>query len=153
MYNMNILKDKKGVVGILSVDVVDVTTGEVLDSFTDTNLVVTLGKTNITKLLGGSGGFVLNTVGVGTNATTPAVTDTALTPSSGNTVAVGSVTYPDAHTVQFNFEIGTGVANGMDINEFGLIDDDGNLFSRKVRATIAKTSSVKLVGTWQISIA
>ena len=150
---MNILKDKKDLVGILSVQVIDVATGKVLDSFTDKNLIVNTGKTNITKLLGGSGGYPLNTVGVGTNATAPSVTDTALTPSSGNSVTVDSVTYPDALTVQFNFTIGTGVANCLSINEFGLIDSNGNLFSRKTRATIAKTSSVKLVGTWQISIA
>jgi len=150
---MNTLKDIKGLVGILSIKVIEVSTGKVLDSFTDNNLIVNTGKTNITKLLGGSGGFNLNTVGVGTNATAPAVTDTALTPSSGNMVGVDSVTYPDSKTVQFNFTIGTGVANGLDINEFGLIDDDGSLFSRKVRATISKTSSIILVGAWQISIA
>jgi hypothetical protein len=151
---MNRLKDtEKGLVGILSIKVIEASTGKVVDSFTDKNLIVNGGKENITKLLGGSGGYNLNTVGVGTNATAPDVSDTELTPSGENTVGIDGVSYPDFSTVMFEFTIGTDVANGLEINEFGLFDDAGNLFSRKVRATISKTSSIILVGTWQITIA
>jgi hypothetical protein len=116
------------------------------------NLVVTLGKTNIAKLLGGdAAGKKIEKISVGTSGTTAAVGDTAIT--GAFTKAIDSVTYPDAQSAMFHFEITNAEANGMTIREFGLLNTDEILFARKVRDTdIVKTSAIRLVGTWTITI-
>jgi hypothetical protein len=132
---------------------VDVFEGEKLKySVIENNLVVTLGKTNLTKLLGGdAAGKKVEKISVGTNNTGTLVGDTAIT--GAFTKALLSVSYPSAQSVQFNFEIENGEANGMTIREFGLLNTDNVLFARKVRGTdIVKTSAIRLVGSWTITI-
>jgi hypothetical protein len=126
--------------------------GKLIDCIVENNLVVTLGKTNIAKLLGGdSAGKKIEKISVGTSGTTAAVGDTALT--GAFTKAIDSVTYPDAQSVRFHFEIDNDEANGMTIREFGLLNTDNVLNARKVRDTdIAKTDAIRLVGTWTITI-
>lgn len=115
------------------------------------NLVITVGKTNMTKLLGGAGGFAITQIAVGEDGTPPVVGNTTLTNMFKK--ALIGVTYPDAQSAMFSFEILNAEANGLTIREFGLFDSNNVLFARKDRATpIIKTSAIRLVGTWKITI-
>lgn len=142
--------DSIKVKGSFSVDVID-NAGDVLEHYSDNNLVVTLGKTNAAKLLGGhADGKKISKIAVGTNATDPVVGDTAITGMYSK--AIDGITYPDANSVLFSWSLDNAEANGMSIVEFGLLNDSNVLFARKVRTAIAKTSAVRLVGTWKIII-
>jgi len=66
--------------------------------------------------------------------------------------AIDSADYPTANSVRFNWTLGTGDANGITIQEFGLLNDSNVLFARKVRAGIVKTSAISLIGNWVINI-
>jgi hypothetical protein len=114
----------------------------------DKNLVVTLGRTNLANLLGGGDGFPISAFRVGTNATAPSAGDTSITDSFDK--AITTTTYPSAGQVQFNFSLETSEANGINIAEFGLFDSDDIMFARKTRAPIAKTSDIRIEGTWKI---
>lgn len=125
---------------------------ELVKTIVENNLVVTLGKTNIAKLLGGDpAGTKISKIGVGTSSTPAAVEDSALTGVFSKPLE--SASYPDALTVQFDFDIDNDEANGMTIREFGLLNDNDVLCARKVRAgEIVKTSAVRIVGSWKITI-
>ena len=137
--------------GMFHVEVLDASTGKVLENYEDKNLVVTLGKTNIAKLLGGNAaGKKISKIAIGTGSATPAVTDTTLTGMFSK--AISGVTYPDSNSVMFSWSLETDEGNGITIKEFGLLNDDNVLCARKIRADIVKTSAVRLVGTWKVSI-
>ena len=137
-------------VGEVSVTVYD--NNKPVARFEEKNLVVTLGKTNIAKLLGGdAAGHAITKIGVGTGSVAPTVGDSSLT--AAFTKLLDSVSYPDANSVLFHFDIGNADANGLNIVEFGLFNDADILFARKVRSEIiTKTSAIRLVGTWKITI-
>lgn len=144
--------EKKLIQGNLEVTVIDVATGKVVDHFSEHNLVVTLGKVNMAKLLGGdAAGKPITKVGVGTSGIIPTLSDTGLT--NAFIKDIGSVSYNSSGMVTFSFEISDSEANGLTIQEFGLYDDDNNLFARKTRASIVKTSANMLLGIWKINIA
>lgn len=116
------------------------------------NLVVTLGKTNIAKLLAGDvAGKAITQIAVGDSGIPAAVGDVAITNQFKK--AVDSVTYPAVNKVMFNFDIDNSEANGLTIREFGLLNVSNVLCARKVRDTdIVKTIAIRLVGTWTITI-
>jgi len=126
--------------------------GTLIDFFEGQNLVVTLGKTNVAKLLGGdAAGKKIEKVSVGTNSTAATVADNTIT--GAFTKAIDSVTYPDAQSVMYHFDIDNSEANGMTIYEFGLLNTDNVLSARKVRDTpIIKTNAIRIVGTWKITV-
>lgn len=123
-----------------------------IDHIRETNLVVTLGKTNIAKLLGGdAAGTAITKIAVGEGGIATNVTDTTLTNSFSK--AVDSASYPDVQSVMFHFDIDNSEANGLTIREFGLLNNNNILCARKVRdADIIKTNAIRLVGTWKITI-
>jgi hypothetical protein len=124
---------------------------ELVEEFHQRNLIVTAGKTSMRNLLAGSGtNKYVSKISFGTSGTAPAVGDTAITDAF--TKAIDSVTYPDASTIRFNWSLATSEANGKDIQEFGLLSNDNTLFARLTRATISKTSDLRLEGTWTISL-
>lgn len=118
----------------------------------ENNLVVTLGKTNIAKLMGGdAAGKAITKIALGTSAIPALVGDTTITAAFSKSFS--AVTYPDAQSVQFAFDIDNTEANGMTIREFGLLNSSDVLCARKVRDTeITKTNAIRLVGTWEITI-
>jgi hypothetical protein len=138
------------------------TTGEVnikifrdnllIESIEENNLVVTLGKTNITKLLGGDAeGKAIDKISIGTNGNTATADDNTI--SGAFTKAISSVTYPDAQSVMFHFDIDNAEGNGLTIREFGLLNSNNLLCARKVRDTeIIKNNAIRLVGTWKITV-
>lgn len=118
----------------------------------ESNLVVTLGKTNITHLLGGNAaGKRISHIAVGTNGAAAVIEDNTLTNMFSK--LVDSATYPDSLSVQFNFDIDNDEANGITIREFGLLNEDGVLCARKIRTgEIVKTSAIRILGSWKITI-
>lgn len=126
--------------------------GKLIETMREKNLVVTLGRTNLAKLLGGdAAGKKIDKVSVGTSAVPAAITDTTIT--GAFTKAITSVSYPDVNSVMFNFDIDNTEANGITIREFGLLNSDSVLCARKVRTTeIVKTDVIRLVGTWKITV-
>lgn len=125
--------------------------GQLVEDYVDPNLVVTMGKKNVARLLGGDGtGKKITKVQAGTNGTAPAVTDTGIT--NPFTKALASVTYPNDNEVVFNWILEASEANGMTIAEFGLLNEDNLLFARKTRTPIQKVSPMVIVGSWKITI-
>lgn len=141
---MNNIKAK----GIFQMHVID-RAGKIIETFQEENMVVLIGKTNLTKLLGGdAAGKAVTQISVGTNGTAATLADAAIT--SAFLKNIDSVSYPDTTSVQFHFTIGYTEANGMTIREAGLILADNTLFARKTRADFAKTSANELQGVWTI---
>lgn len=124
--------------------------GKKVESSTEKNLIVSLGRETVSKLLGGSGSArYVSKIAFGTNGTPAADGDTAIT--GAVTKAVASVSYPDMHSVAFSWTLEESEGNGLSIAEFGLVSNDLTLFSRKTRAIISKTSEIRMTGTWQIN--
>lgn len=124
--------------------------GEVIERYSDLNLVVNTGRTAVMELLGAANSDKqLTQIGFGTNGTAPSGTDTAITGSFVKNL--GTVTYPTISSVKFEWTLGALEANGMAIAEFGLMCFDDTLFARKVREVINKNSDIILNGAWVIS--
>lgn len=137
--------------GLFSVQIIEAASGRTLENYTDNNLVVTLGKGNTAQLLAGTAtGKKINKIAAGIGTAPPDVADTALTtPFIKN---IDGYSFPNTNEVLFSWTIETTEANGLSITEFGLMNDSGVLFARKIRSAIIKSSSIKLVGTWKITI-
>lgn len=142
------MNDKIKLTGAVNIDVFE--NGKLIENISENNLVVTVGKQNMAKLLGGPGSAITQ-ISVGDNGIAADVLDTAIT--NPFTKAIASVSYPDPQSVMFSFDIDNSEANGMTIREFGLLDAANILFARKRRnADIIKTVAIRLVGTWKITI-
>lgn len=122
--------------------------GVLVEDSVEHNLVVTLGRKNIARLIGGGTAYAVTDFKAGTNATAPAAGDTSIT--SPFSKAITTVSYPVDGTVQFDFSIELSEANGKAITEFGLYDSNGVLFARKTRAVINKDNTIRIAGTWKI---
>lgn len=123
--------------------------GELIEEYTDDNLIVTNGKNCLAILLGAANANKRVTkIGFGTDGTDPLPGDTGLT--SSYVKAIDSYSTADTTSVVFTWSLGTAEANGKAIQEFGLISVDNTLFARKTRAVINKTSDLSLAGTWRI---
>ena len=124
--------------------------GDLLWEITEKNLIVNGGRDAVVKLVGGSGTDKnIDRISFGDNGSSPLITDTAITNPYNK--AVAAITYPSTETVQFDFTLELAENNGVTIREFGLLCVDGTLFSRKIRAAIAKTSSIRLEGFWALN--
>lgn len=122
--------------------------GQMLDYQTKKNLVVNTGKAKMCHLLAGTAANNFPArIGAGTNGTATSLTDTALTGSAS--VVLGSPTVGSTG-IQWPFTFTTADANGITIQEFGLLTGDGTLFSRIVWAPISKTAGMSIVGSWEI---
>lgn len=142
------MNEKIKVSGAVNIQVYEY--GKLIETIEENNLVVLLGKTNMTKLLGGAG-LAITKISVGDNGTVAADGDTAIT--NPFTKAITGVSYPSAQSVMFAFDIDNTEANGKTIREFGLLNSGNVLFARKRRdADIIKTAAIRLVGTWTITI-
>lgn len=123
--------------------------GAVIEHVHEPNLVVGGIREVIARLLGGTSAKAITHLGVGTNGTPPVVGDAVL--ANAVLVTISGVTYPQAGHVRFAWQVGTGVANGLQIREFGLLNPDGTLVARKVRsAAIDKTNQISIEGQWTL---
>ena len=84
--------------------------GKIIETDEDHNLIVTVGRTQLAKMLGGAYTGHITYIGVGTGSSTTADGDTGLTGTVK--IAISSVEYSSAK-VKFNFAIGTSDANGL----------------------------------------
>ena len=122
--------------------------GRLISEETDRNLIVTTGREKLARLIGGGYNGRITNVGVGTGSAPTSDTDTNLTDAV--LLPVQSVEYAGAK-VRFNFIIGNGDANGLNIRELGLFFADGTMFSRRVRKSIiGKESDISITGYWEI---
>lgn len=92
----------------------------------------------------------ISKVAIGTNGSPAQEGDTLITDAV--LIDIQKIEYPKLTTVRFSFEIGYAEAVGMNIREFGLITQDGNLFSRKVREVVEKTKDFRIIGIWDVNI-
>lgn len=135
--------------GDFELQVICAKTNKLLDTFQDKNLVVNLGKENIAKLLGGAG-FAITKIAVGEGSNLPTVNDTALT--NAFTKNIDSVAYPAFDKVRFAFSFDSTEANGLTITELAMVNNNNQIFSRKTRAAIVKTSAILITGFWTFTI-
>lgn len=123
---------------------------KLIERFEDDNLIVTVGRESVARLVGGDvAGRSVTQIGFGTNGTTANPANTALT--GAFVKAIDSHSYPVGTSVQFNFSLGTSEANGLSISEFGLLTSAGYLHARKVRnGPLLKDVDISLMGTWTL---
>lgn len=120
-----------------------------IDYFIDKNMVVDVGREKICRLLANdTGNNWLSSLGFGTNGTDATAQDNTLTDSIAK--SLNSFSYPDNTSISFDWDLGLLEGTGMEIREYGLLCDDGVLFSRKVRPVIDKKIDILLEGTWTI---
>jgi hypothetical protein len=126
--------------------------GVPLEDVNDHNLIVTVGRTQIARLLAGNlTGKQVTKIAFGTNGTEPELSDTSIANAFTKNL-IGS-SYPAAGQVKFDWNLTTEEANGKAILEFGLICEDLTLFSRRIRESgkpINKESDISLEGDWTI---
>ena len=124
--------------------------GEQIAHVRKNNLVVTLGRTAASRLIGSyTSGKQITQFGVGTGSVAPTLADTALTSQYKNNVT--AVSYPDGASVLFDWALDYSEANGKNIREMGLLCTDNTLFARIATDLIAKSAGIRLVGTWKIT--
>lgn len=145
---MRISDELKSARGIFTLDIFR--RGELLEHYTDDNLIVDQGRANVALLLGGDGsGLSITKIGFGTNNSVALPGNSSLVGAYVKTI--DSHSYPTATSVLFSFSLASGEANNMQINEFGLLTTSGLLHARKVRGgPLAKESDLSLSGTWQL---
>lgn len=125
--------------------------GQVIEDWSDENLVVDNYKVTHARMLGGdTANRNVAKISLGTNGTPPAAGNTVITGAFSK--ALSSVVYPTPNQVRFSFSIGTAEANGLAIMEFGLLTAGDLLYARKTRsAALNKDSDISLTGTWTIT--
>lgn len=151
--------------GTLSVKVKHRTLG-VIDSFGEENLVVQMSNNILAGLMGGDLGKI-DRISLGNSPTAATLSDITISDIDTSTLELGNTRdvdnnmiaftkqmvsheYPTLNSVQFNWEVGYNEANGIGITEYGLCNEQGYMFSRKVRGLIEKTEDLALEGTWTI---
>lgn len=123
--------------------------GNVLEAYEDHNMIVNLARISMSMLVSeGTAEKIVTKFAVGTNNATATPTDTELTEAYINDIVGHS--FPEDGTVKFEWKLDYDEANGKNITEFGLLSADGTLFSRKVRAAIAKADDIAFEGEWSI---
>jgi hypothetical protein len=131
--------------------------GKVKEIIREHNIVVTLGKTLICDLLAGTSGVTgLNYFAIGTGTTAETLADTTLeTEVYRDVFTQKTVT---ANNINIKYYLASGDANGNTLTEAGLCGDDatasadsGTLFARVTHSGIAKTSSIAVTYSWDIS--
>jgi hypothetical protein len=144
------LREQKPMKGILGYTVFK--NGAPIETVRDENLILNGARDLMARLIAGEvAGRSILKVGLGVSGTAPEVTDKTLTGSFEKNLDVYS--FPAMGQVQFDWSLATGEANGKAILEFGLIAENGTLFSRRVRENgkpINKESDISIIGQWII---
>ena len=106
--------------------------GLLIEEVKGQNLILNGARKQMARLVAGDfNGRNITKIAVGVNGALPNVTDETLTG-----VFIKSLdghSFPALGQVQFNWSLQTTEANGMAILEFGLMTEDGTLFSRRIR--------------------
>jgi hypothetical protein len=134
-------------VGIFEIKVFD-RAGNLVQHAVERNLIVNGGYNALARLLGGDvANRSIDRIAFGDNGTAPAEGNTGLTNPIYKEV---TPSYPSTGEVAFAWELDYAEGNGKNIREFGLFTVGTVLFSRKARSVIAKTSDIRLEGTWRV---
>lgn len=114
------------------------------------NMVVDLARKIQARAIAGEAGWHISEVAFGSNGAPTAAGDTSI--ADAVTVPVTAITHPTDNSVSFSFVLGPALGVGLSIREFGLMADNGSLFSRKHKAgdPIIKDSETTISGTWTI---
>jgi len=132
--------------------------GLLIEEVKGENLILNGARNQMARLVAGDiNGRHITKIAVGVNGTPPIVTNTAI--SGAYVKNLDGHSFPAMGQVQFDWSLGTNEANGMAIIEFGLVTNDGTLFSRRVREDengnpinkpINKESDISIIGQWII---
>jgi hypothetical protein len=144
------MNDTMNIKGVFTLRVIDAKTGQLLEEYIDRNLVVNGGRTAVTRLLGGDvANRSITKIAFGTNGNAPAAADNAITNSFVK--PLGALSYPTINSVKWEWTLEENEGNGIGIREYGLLCNNDVLFARKTREVINKNTSIRLVGTWEVS--
>ena len=138
----------------LFVEVVDAATGEVLERQQTHNLVVNAGLNAIRDFLNASPPTAPTHFATGTGTTAVTATETQLV-AQVTREAISSKT-TTAQGITYTYYMASTVGNGNTLAEVGLFNAavSGTMYARALLAsTIAKTSSVTVTFTWQVTLA
>jgi hypothetical protein len=124
--------------------------GKLVDSFVDENLIVDGARAQMAHLIGGAvAGRTVTKIAFGTSGTEADYEDDEITEAFVKSIS--GVSFPTANSARFEWELDVDENNGKAIIEFGLVCEDGTLFSRRVRALpINKEDDISLEGSWEI---
>ena len=116
------------------------------------NLIVTLGKNHIASRIAGTAQTVMTLMQVGSSATTPTLTDTALITEAptAKVALAGFVATNNQITATATFGPGIG---GTSLREAGLFNASSIMLARTTFPLISKASNDTLSITWTITVA
>jgi hypothetical protein len=144
-----ILKDNACMRGKLEMSIFR--NGKLIGGFCEQNLIVNGARTRMSRLLAGdfTGGEIAG-VAFGTNGAEPSNEDQTITDEFKKEIT--GYSFPNAASVQFDWELEANEYNGKAVMEFGLLCADGVLFARRVRENpIYKEDDISIEGHWTIS--
>jgi hypothetical protein len=130
--------------------------GELVYEFDKQNLVLTRGKAVMANLLAyGDADRIIDGIGFGTDSAAPALTDQVLAGSFTKPIKEGAVSFPSLNSVKWEWDLDFSEFNGNTLRELGLYSGVRAgievLFARIVTSPIAKTSTLRLEGSWKIT--
>ena len=123
--------------------------GKLIEDTIQNNLVVTLGKQALARLIGSADTDKrVVSIGFGTSGIPVAASQVMI--ENPFLKALDGVTYSGT-SANFAFTLAEAENNGVTIREFALFCEDNEMFSRIVRNPISKTSDIRLEGVWGIT--
>lgn len=149
-------KLRAGLSGRCYVHARDVTTGKLVFSGWNKNLIVTAGLVHVAELLGGYPRRPSH-IAIGTDDTAPAAGDTTL----GTEVYRKIITRrripaaPNNYKIYFQLYLTTSEGNGNTLVEAGIFNrsSGGTMLSHVTHDAIVKTAAVSVMYTWEITVA
>jgi hypothetical protein len=118
-------------------------------AYVKNNLVVNVGRTLLTQLLGGGAGTAVTKIAFGSSGTAAIVTNTTLGTELLEKAA--TVSYPAYNTVMFAASMLSAEGNGNTYREIGLKNAANTLFSRLVISDVVKSSAYEIDVEWTIA--
>ena len=151
---MGIIQDRAIAVGRVLVEIHDATTGELVRSWDQNNIVTNVGLDLFATLITGDSTSYPSHMAIGTGSTAAAATDTALVAEVDRN-AFASETTASTGVITWKGFWNSSEANGNTIAEAGVFNDAsaGTMSNRVVlSSTVAKTSSISLTVTWTFTL-
>jgi len=124
--------------------------GVPIETVEDKNLIVNGARIQMAHLAAGDfTGRNIKKIAFGTNGTAPALNDTQITNAFEKNVL--GFSYPENGQVQIDWNLLVTENNGMAIFEFGLLTENGVLYSRRTRERpLNKEADISLEGSWTL---
>lgn len=137
--------------GTLVIEAKDAATGRLVSRQILSNLTVLAGRNLIRDFLNGDAVTGLTHFAVGTGTTAPVAGDTTLGAEQFRDV-ITTLT-KDAAKLTVTYYLASGSANGNTLTEAGIFttDVDGTMYSRALYTGIAKTASIAVTYSWDLT--